>query len=90
LVYGFSTCSWWQLVVPSGGKETGSNGCKDGGSIGQTLGGHIGGKSSEPLHKGWFSPFMQVHTQEAKEGYAKIINIEVSINNVFIKLRLIC
>jgi len=37
----------------------------DGGSIGQILGGQIGGRSSELSHKGWLWPFMQTQIQPA-------------------------
>lgn len=51
--------------MPSGGNCGAWIGSIDGGAVGQTLGGQMGGISSALLHRGTFSPFVHRHTQSA-------------------------
>lgn len=64
-VLGFNTCCCQQFCVPSGGNCGGRIGAIEGGAIGQTLGGHMGGISRVLVHKGTFCPFVHLHTHSA-------------------------
>jgi hypothetical protein len=63
-------------------------GAIDGGSIGQTLGGHIGGISTALLHNGRFSPLVHLHTQPALAPEETKILIAITVKVA--RLRIIC
>lgn len=65
------TCCWEQDDVPIGGTRGVWIGATDGGTMPQTVGGHIGGKSMELLQIGCISPPTQRQTHAASDFPAK-------------------